>query len=549
MSRVHNIKNSPEINDQNESKQVHNQSSASIRKPIRLSKNRMPSRKNVAIKDAPLAYSLVSKFFNMLMETFFRDVELVGMEHIPDNGATFIAGNHFNQFVDAMLLVAYCPRIISFLMAAKSFTRPVVGWFATKIHAIPVIRPQDNAIIGKGTIVIQGGMAIGTDTSFLSQAEVGGSIMVATLDLPCKISRIVSDTEIALDDVSAHVPSTSYKLLKKVFQANLYESVYEGLSRGGCVGIFPEGGSHDRTTMLPLKPGIAVMALGYVDRHQREVKIVPCGFTYFSGHRFRSQVVIEYAPPIVIKPGSELLELYRIDRPNAYRKLLEQLKQNLESVTLTASTYEDISAFHLARQLYQSATNSHLTASERAFLTRLFLQAYQQDTTHAELQEFKVRLLAFRHRLRSLGLKPHQIKDLKSDSQIAFLTFIARFLQTVVLFVLSAPGFIFNLPVLLVVLYLSWKEMVQSKAASNVKVKGVDVVASRKIIATFVFVPLVYSTYLIATYLILMALSEGSLRWLWPAVGLLLSPLLAYFTIKTTEKGVMSFRTMRPLVR
>ena len=37
--------------------------------------------------------------------------------------------------------------------------------------------------------------------------------------------------------------------------------VTQVLVKGGTVGIFPEGGSHDRTSMLPFKPGIAVMAL------------------------------------------------------------------------------------------------------------------------------------------------------------------------------------------------------------------------------------------------------------------------------------------------
>ena len=35
----------------------------------------------------------------------------------------------------------------------------------------------------------------------------------------------------------------------------MYESVYELFLKGGCLGIFPEGGSHDRTDLLPLKPG------------------------------------------------------------------------------------------------------------------------------------------------------------------------------------------------------------------------------------------------------------------------------------------------------
>ena len=54
------------------------------------------------------------------------------------------------------------------------------------------------------------------------------------------------------------------------------------LHAGGCIGIFPEGGSHDRSDLLPLKPGVAMMALGAMAEHaDLNVKIVPCGLNYF----------------------------------------------------------------------------------------------------------------------------------------------------------------------------------------------------------------------------------------------------------------------------
>jgi glycerol-3-phosphate O-acyltransferase/dihydroxyacetone phosphate acyltransferase len=53
------------------------------------------------------------------------------------------------------------------------------------------------------------------------------------------------------------------------------------------IGIFPEGGSHDRTELLPLKAGVTLMALGAVEKYKVPVKIVPCGLNYFFGHKFR----------------------------------------------------------------------------------------------------------------------------------------------------------------------------------------------------------------------------------------------------------------------
>ncbi len=42
----------------------------------------------------------------------------------------------------------------------------------------------------------------------------------------------------------------------------MYQQVWSGLNEGKCIGIFPEGGSHDQMDLLPLKAGICIMALG-----------------------------------------------------------------------------------------------------------------------------------------------------------------------------------------------------------------------------------------------------------------------------------------------
>ena len=41
--------------------------------------------------------------------------------------------------------------------------------------------------------------------------------------------------------------------------AGVYQAVHNRLNAGGCIGIFPEGGSHDRAEMLPLKAGVTLM--------------------------------------------------------------------------------------------------------------------------------------------------------------------------------------------------------------------------------------------------------------------------------------------------
>jgi glycerol-3-phosphate O-acyltransferase / dihydroxyacetone phosphate acyltransferase len=39
----------------------------------------------------------------------------------------------------------------------------------------------------------------------------------------------------------------------------VFKNVEKVLSEGGSIAMFPEGGSHDQTDLLPFKAGIAIM--------------------------------------------------------------------------------------------------------------------------------------------------------------------------------------------------------------------------------------------------------------------------------------------------
>ena len=58
-------------------------------------------------------------------------------------------------------------------------------------------------------------------------------------------------------------------------------------------GIFPEGGSHDRTDLLPLKVGVALIAYSALEKDGINVPIVPVGLNYFKAHRWRGRAVVE----------------------------------------------------------------------------------------------------------------------------------------------------------------------------------------------------------------------------------------------------------------
>jgi len=154
----------------------------------------------------------------------------------------------------------------------------------------------------------------------------------------------------------------------------VYQKIWDCLGNDECVGIFPEGGSHDRTELLPLKAGVCLMALGAMAIHNKPVYIVPCGLQYYRPDQFRSKVIMVFGVPYKIP--IELVELYKVKRREAISILLKQVetvtflfieyRQLLESVLITAPTYTELNSIILCRMLY---VPSHMSISADKELT------------------------------------------------------------------------------------------------------------------------------------------------------------------------------------
>lgn len=139
------------------------------------------------------------------------------------------------------------------------------------------------------------------------------------------MKEIISDTrvELVIEDSLSDEPQgdwLTYDILGHVDQNDMFSKVHQALSEGRCMGIFPEGGSHDNTHLLPLKAGIAVIAFGTLEKYDVNVSIVPVGLNYFRGHRFRGRVVVEYGAPLKIT--AEMMKTYKESKRKGYQELL-----------------------------------------------------------------------------------------------------------------------------------------------------------------------------------------------------------------------------------
>src|SRR5262245_51563522 len=74
-----------------------------------------------------LAYRGVRGLIRLLLWLFYRRIDVVGRERIPETGAVIVAANHHNALVDAMLIMATIPRPITALAKAPLFRHPLIG--------------------------------------------------------------------------------------------------------------------------------------------------------------------------------------------------------------------------------------------------------------------------------------------------------------------------------------------------------------------------------------------------------------------------------------
>ncbi|WVF70519.1 hypothetical protein IAT40_005309 [Kwoniella sp. CBS 6097] len=529
---------------------------------------------------AGYAYDLILIFWRIVINIFFREIRPRGAFNIPKDGPVlFICGPHANQFLDPLLLFSEvrkeAGRRVSILTAAKSMNRKFIGLVARIMDSIPVARAADYASAGKGRIVLSDSdplLVTGINTTFVSQVKPRSQLVLPKSAgyASATVEEVISDTELRLKgefvvpskDGSANVKASTrvrsegeskdgleYKVLPHVEQEDTYGAVFQRLKDGGAIGIFPEGGSHDRTDFLPLKAGFSIMALGATAQNPGlDVKLVPVGLSYFHPHKFRSRAVIEFGPPQSIDP--ELVELYKqggAKKREACGKLLEQVHDGLRAVTLRAPDWETMQVIQAARRLYR-IPGQHLTLGQVVELSKRFMEGYLNYKDEPKIIDLRQKVLAYNRLLRDMGLADHQVERASSRSVKSSLLLVYRTGLLLWWSMLALPGAILHAPIFILAKLISIQKAKEALAASTVKIQGRDVLATWKVLVSLAVTPLLYIFYsILATYLAYKYDLAPAWRHWTPVAIFVLLPGWAMATLKFGEAGVDVFKSLRPL--
>lgn len=416
-----------------------------------------------------------------------------------------------------------------------------------------------------------------------------------------EVAAVLSDTQIELSKefekdatrlLTGNNAGLSFKVVEHMDQSAVYKAVHDRLNAGQCIGLFPEGGSHDRTEMLPLKAGVTLMALGAMAANpDLDVKIIPCGLHYFHPHQFRSRAMIEFGRPITI--SSELVAAYKAGeveggkqvRRQACSTLLQIIYNGLRSVTVNAPSWEALQVIQAARRLYTAqptlelnedqegdmitsddqmdANGQVLTMHRKLELTRRFAEGYIKMMDHPEVKRISEQVLEYNRKLKYHGLRDHQVAsvasqllqpgtqsmDLSQYYSHAAKTFAMRLLKLVALALVALPGVVLNLPTAIVADYISAQKAREALKASSVKIAAKDVLATWKLMVALVLVPSLFFMYSCgAAY---MSWTTGTLPLPSPWASFLLTwfslPLISYAAIIFGESSVDIFKSIKPL--
>jgi glycerol-3-phosphate O-acyltransferase/dihydroxyacetone phosphate acyltransferase len=92
-----------------------------------------------------LFHRLIISLIRIAANTFFRRIDVVGLENIPADGPVIFAGNHPNALMDGWLLIAKCDRWpLHFLGDAKLWKYRMLAPILNATGAVPVYRREEH---------------------------------------------------------------------------------------------------------------------------------------------------------------------------------------------------------------------------------------------------------------------------------------------------------------------------------------------------------------------------------------------------------------------
>ena len=318
-----------------------------------------------------LFYTVMKPLVQVALRVFFRRVEVRHPERMHLPGPLLLAGNHPNTLMDPLLAAVNRRQPIAFLAKSTFFQNPVVRAIMQSGNSIPIYRAQDAGTAVDGVV---------TPEQRAAQNEAS------------------------------------------------FGRCYDYLDQGGTIMIFPEGTSVSERRLRPLKTGAARIALGAEARHgfKLGLQVVPVATNYFDPSKFRSDVLLNVAPPIRV---ADYATAYARDPDEAADQLTEAIRVALERrLVISRDAAEDAFVQQIERTFgdHLNPDDDPDTLYDNFQLSRTLLQAlpWAEQRFPQRLAEAKSRFESYLAELHRHGLNDEALDNQRRGSVVGLLNLV-----------------------------------------------------------------------------------------------------------------------------
>lgn len=295
----------------------------------------------------------------------------------------------------------------------------------------------------------------------------------------------------------------------------MFRAVHTALAEGAAIAIFPEGISHSRPSVTPLKTGAARIALGGSRLVGSAFPIIPIGLVVRDKGTFRSAALAIVGAPIewddVARTGAESGE--------AVRELTARIDLALRAVTINLDEWEDAPLVECAEAIHAAemgVPRDELTRHERVRDTARIL-GMLRESGDPRWEPLADAVRRHDRELRRLGLRPIDLREAPRVRAALGWT-----LRTLPLVAALASG----LAALGIAVF--WLPYRLTDAIARIGKPADDTVSTYKVLGGAV---------VFLAWIVLLAVGIGLLAGAsWGIAAVVLLPALAFATLAITER-------------
>ncbi len=296
-----------------------------------------------------------------------------------------------------------------------------------------------------------------------------------------------------------------------------FELSREVLKKNGAIALFPEGLSHTKPQLMPMKTGAARIALGASSSGKNpsslDLKIVPVGLFYTDKMAFRSEALLYFGkafdvPPVDLDENGQPLK-------DAVRELTAKIDEAIRQVTFNAQSEVELKNAHVAEHIFTSVTEHEENLAERLAFLRTFVKEIPAGTN----LKLDKQITEYSEKLNKLGLESEFLELANYSKWFILKRSIVRSWYLVALAPFSIFGIILHLPAYQFCRYLAYLE---------VKKGDLDMASTMKFVAGIVLIPV--------TWLVLAGILDYFFNWKVALLSIPLSIVCGYVAMRSLEE-------------